>query len=137
ARGGRGGCGLGAGLWAGSGGALVAFGTCRVWRLGRGGRRGALGAKGAVCRLGAARAGADDADHRGGGDQFHRHLSAALAGDLYAPVFGQICRMRGDIRDFLKRVALAYGLVVVLLFLTNAGAIAAGRFPDPDDALRL
>ena len=45
--------------------------------------------------------------------------------------------MRGDIRDFFQRVALAYGLVVVLLFLTNAGAIAAGRFPDPDDALRL
>ncbi|NOW47858.1 hypothetical protein FHW96_004040 [Novosphingobium sp. SG751A] len=45
--------------------------------------------------------------------------------------------MRGDIRDFLKRAALAYGLVVLLLLLTNAGAIAAGRFPDPDDALRL
>ncbi|MBB3954397.1 hypothetical protein [Novosphingobium sediminicola] len=45
--------------------------------------------------------------------------------------------MRGDFRDFLKRVALAYGLVVLLLLLTNAGGIAAGRFPDPDDALRL
>lgn len=45
--------------------------------------------------------------------------------------------MRGDIRDFLKRVALAYGLVVLLLLLTKAGGIAAGRFPDPDDALRL
>jgi len=45
--------------------------------------------------------------------------------------------MRGDIRDFLKRVALAYGLVALLLLLTNAGGIAAGRFPDPDDALRL
>lgn len=45
--------------------------------------------------------------------------------------------MRGNIGDFLKRVALAYGLVAVLLLLTNAGAIAAGRFPDPDDALRL
>lgn len=45
--------------------------------------------------------------------------------------------MRGDIREFLKRAGLAYGLVVLLLFLTNAGAIAARRFPDPDDALRL
>lgn len=45
--------------------------------------------------------------------------------------------MRGDIRDFFKRVALAYGLVALLLLLTNAGAIAAGHFPDPDDALRL
>lgn len=45
--------------------------------------------------------------------------------------------MRGDIRDFFQRVALAYGLVVLLLLLTNAGGIAAGRFPDPDDALRL
>lgn len=45
--------------------------------------------------------------------------------------------MRGDIRDFLKRVALAFGLVTLLLFLTNMPAILALRFPDPDDTLRL
>ena len=45
--------------------------------------------------------------------------------------------MRGDIREFLKRVALAFGLVTLLLFLTNLPGILALRFPDPDDALRL
>jgi len=43
----------------------------------------------------------------------------------------------GDGRAFLKRVALAYGLIVLLMLGVNAGAIAAWRFPDPDDALRL
>ena len=45
--------------------------------------------------------------------------------------------MSGDGRAFLKRVALAYGLIVLLMLGVNAGAIAAWRFPDPDDALRL
>lgn len=45
--------------------------------------------------------------------------------------------MRGDVSDFLRRVALAYGLIVLLMLATNAGAILAWRFPDPDDALRL
>lgn len=35
------------------------------------------------------------------------------------------------------RAALAYGLVALLLLAAQAGAICAGRFPDPDDALRL
>ena len=45
--------------------------------------------------------------------------------------------MRGDMREFLKRVALAFGLVTLLLFLTNLPAVLALRFPDPDDTLRL
>lgn len=45
--------------------------------------------------------------------------------------------MTGSTAEFFKRVALAFGLVAVLMFVTNAAAIAALRFPDPDDALRL
>ncbi|HWU04539.1 MAG TPA: hypothetical protein VN222_17495 [Novosphingobium sp.] len=45
--------------------------------------------------------------------------------------------MTGNLRDFLQRLALAFVLVAGLLLLTNAGAIASHRFPDPDDALRL
>ena len=45
--------------------------------------------------------------------------------------------MRGDISDFLKRVGLAYVLVLALMLLTSTGAIVSGHFPDPDDALRL
>jgi len=45
--------------------------------------------------------------------------------------------MRGDWRDFLRRVATGFGLVALLLLATNLPAILAGRFPDPDDSLRL
>jgi hypothetical protein len=39
--------------------------------------------------------------------------------------------------ELLRRVTLAFLLVVVLLFATNIAAIAGTRFPDPDDTLRL
>jgi hypothetical protein len=45
--------------------------------------------------------------------------------------------MRGDVGEFLRRFALAYGLVALLLLAVNAGAMLAMRFPDPDDTLRL
>ena len=39
--------------------------------------------------------------------------------------------------EFLIRVAIAWVLVSALLLAVNASAIASGRFPDPDDILRL
>jgi hypothetical protein len=40
-------------------------------------------------------------------------------------------------RPFLIRAAIAWAMVSALLLLINASGIAAGRFPDPDDAMRL
>jgi hypothetical protein len=40
-------------------------------------------------------------------------------------------------REFLGRVAAAWAIVSALLLLINWGAISAGRFPDPDDIMRL
>ena len=45
--------------------------------------------------------------------------------------------MTGSGAEFFKRVGLAFGLIALLMFVTNAAAIAALRFPDPDDTLRL
>lgn len=51
--------------------------------------------------------------------------------------------MLGDYRRpgidplFLQRAGLAFVLVALLLLIVNVPAIAAHRFPDPDDALRL
>jgi hypothetical protein len=39
--------------------------------------------------------------------------------------------------ELLRRIALAFGLVAVLAVVTNIPGIAAVRFPDPDDTLRL
>ncbi|MGH6786746.1 MAG: hypothetical protein ACREBO_07940, partial [Novosphingobium sp.] len=40
-------------------------------------------------------------------------------------------------RELLARAGLAWLMVCAVLLATSAGAILAGRFPDPDDALRL
>ena len=39
--------------------------------------------------------------------------------------------------ELLARAGLAWLLVCAVLLATNAGAVLSGRFPDPDDALRL
>jgi hypothetical protein len=46
-------------------------------------------------------------------------------------------RRPGSDPQFVQRAGLAFVLVALLLLVTNVPAIAAMRFPDPDDTLRL